>query len=209
MKARLVCFLLMISVAISAINHMDVMATITGDFDGSLLGYSMASLDFNGDGIKDLAVQEPNWNGEGVYNDSQRYGRIYLYWGGVNFDNIPDFSISGSANLLFDTRYCQIINAGDVNHDGKEDLALKTKVGANVELRVYFGRTEPVSVPDIVMQFPGDNDDFTGIVIKWVGDVNADEYDDIGVMIGNSNWEQHTSVLSSIDCRIEPLQFDS
>jgi hypothetical protein len=64
------------------VNHMDLITTITGDFGGASLGWGLASLDFNGDGIKDLAVLEKAWNPSGIYDFNHFIGRIYFYWGG-------------------------------------------------------------------------------------------------------------------------------
>jgi len=176
---------------LSAQNHMDLLTTITGDFYGALMGFSVASLDFNGDGIKDLAVQEANWNPTGIFDSSQRYGKINLYWGGTDFDNTPDFSILGSADLLLESAYCEIINAGDVNNDGFEDLAVTSKVGSYLKVMIYFGRQQPVAMPDVTFQFPYP----VGVKLRWLGDINADGYDDIGLRIGDYSFDQQIKVI--------------
>ncbi|MBW6513873.1 MAG: VCBS repeat-containing protein [Candidatus Syntrophosphaera sp.] len=188
------CLLLLTLTFCSAIlhaqNHMDLIATITGDFYGALLGVGLASLDFNGDGIKDLAIQESNWNPTGSYDPLQRYGRINLYWGGVDFDTIPDFSIFGSADLLLNYGYCEIINAGDVNNDGIEDLAVTAKSGSSRKAMIFFGRQQPVETPDVMFQFPYP----CGIKLRWIGDINADGYDDIGLIMGY-DFDQQVKVI--------------
>ncbi|MGC9361897.1 MAG: hypothetical protein ACP5F3_03120, partial [Candidatus Syntrophosphaera sp.] len=147
------CLLLLTLTFCSAIlhaqNHMDLIATITGDFYGALFGVGLASLDFNGDGIKDLAIQESNWNPSESYDPLQRYGRIDLYWGGTDFDTIPDFYIFGSEDLLLNYASCNMINAGDVNNDGIEDLALTARSGSVRKVMIFFGRQQPVETPDV------------------------------------------------------------
>ncbi len=182
---------------LSAQNHMDLVTTITGDFYGALMGFSVVSLDFNGDGITDLAVQEANWNPTGIYDGFQRYGRINFYWGGTGFDNTPDFFINGSADLLFETAYSEIINAGDVNNDGIEDLAVTSKSGSILKLVIYFGRVTPISIPDIVISFPTDYPSgYSSFSIKKLGDINDDTYDDIGLsMVGADDQTRKIKIM--------------
>jgi hypothetical protein len=80
-KALFLIILLMISSVPSyCINHLDVIHTIIGEFDGAEMGYSLASLDFNGDGFMDLAVLERGWNPLGHVNNPDT-----LYWGKILF----------------------------------------------------------------------------------------------------------------------------
>jgi hypothetical protein len=49
----LLLLLLIVQVTdLTAQNQMDLISTITGDFYGALMGFSVASLDFNGDGLQ-------------------------------------------------------------------------------------------------------------------------------------------------------------
>jgi len=84
MKRILLLSLLLLSVVFTlfSVNHLDVMTTITGEFDGSKMGASVVSLDFNGDGIKDLVVLEAGWNPTGVFDASAQYGKLLFYMGG-------------------------------------------------------------------------------------------------------------------------------
>lgn len=182
------------SAILHAQNHMDLIATITGDFYGALFGVGLASLDFNGDGIKDLAVQEANWNPTESFDPSQRYGRIKLYWGGTDFDTIPDFSIFGSADLLLNYGYCEIINAGDVNNDGIEDLAITAKSLSSMKVMIFFGRQQPVETPDVMFQFSIFSSQRVE-KLRWIGDINADGYDDIGLVTGNWDYDILVNVI--------------
>jgi len=181
------CLLLLfafIYVNMQATNSMEMISTLTGDFDGAIFGWSIASLDFNGDGIKDLVVQEANWNPTESYDGFQCYGRIYFYWGGNDFDNIPDFAISGSADFILAGYECTVHNAGDINNDGIEDLALGCKMGLYYKLLIYYGRPQPIDIPDVVFELP--TSIYGPYRIRPLGDINADGYDDIGFTTGNS-----------------------
>ena len=83
-------------VCLSAQNHMDLMTTLYGEFIGSYFGRTVVSLDYNGDGYDDLVVASSLWNPNGAYNENIWYGKIYFYWGGPGFDNVPDFVIEGT-----------------------------------------------------------------------------------------------------------------
>ncbi|HOZ01966.1 MAG TPA: FG-GAP repeat protein, partial [Candidatus Syntrophosphaera sp.] len=79
-------------------NYLDVMTYMSGEFGGSEFGESIASLDFNGDGYMDLVVSSGAWNPTLTFADQNRWGKLYFYWGGPGFDNIPDFVIPGAYN---------------------------------------------------------------------------------------------------------------
>jgi hypothetical protein len=90
--------------------------TATGESLGSQFGYSLASGDFNGDGISDLLVGAPGF-------DRSR-GRVYLYLGKGG----P--GLEGSARRIYsgekqgDYFGQGLANAGDVNGDGIDDFAV-------------------------------------------------------------------------------------
>jgi len=111
-----------------AVNHMDLIATMYGEFTGNEFGASLVSMDFNGDGYDDLIVKAPLWHPDNLIGQYyEMYGKIYFYWGGPGFDNIPDFVIEGQhpkhfATDTYSRRENPMVNAGDMNNDGIEDL---------------------------------------------------------------------------------------
>ena len=164
-------------VCLSAQNHMDLIATMYGEFIGSYFGRTVVSLDYNGDGYDDLVVASSLWNPTGVFNEDICYGKIYFYWGGPGFDNVPDFVIEGTyAHQYGDTS--TMINAGDLNNDGYDDLIIGTLYPDITQfIGIYLGRTNPVSTPDIVWSAPGR----AWFGVYALGDINSDVKADLSI----------------------------
>jgi hypothetical protein len=115
---------------------------------------SVVALDFDGDGIRDLAVSDPG------YRDSSNLpfdsGRVVVYWGqegtipwvtgiDANGDPLPDggFSIIGTA---VDQRMGEnLANLGDLDGDGDEELGVGAPGpfygGAPGFFEIYRGRS--------------------------------------------------------------------
>lgn len=88
-----------------------------GEFDESRYGGSITTLDFNHDGIDDLVVGSYEWSSN-LNQSGPDQGKIYVYYGGTQFDTIPDLTADGSC-YDYTTRLGEhIINIGDVNGDG-------------------------------------------------------------------------------------------
>lgn len=193
MKKEALLFLALIigMVCLSAQNYMDLMTTLYGEFIGSYFGRTVVSLDFNGDGYDDLVVASSHWNPTGVYNENIRYGKIYFYWGGPGFDNIPDFVIEGTYTPQFGNSPA-LINAGDLNNDGFDDLIIRA-ISPDVTqfMGVYLGRANPVSTPDIVWSAPGG----VGFIVYALGDINSDLKDDLSITYSIYNSKSRTYYL--------------
>jgi len=169
------------------------MYTLTGEFNGAQMGYSLASLDFNGDGHKDLAVLERGWNPLGHVNnpDTLYWGKILFYYGGTGFDTTPDFVIQGtySYNMFIST----FLNAGDVNDDGYEDLAVIQFAEVDSThpddrdffMKIYFGGLTPSDEPGYFYTYLCNT--VTNVLINPLGDVNNDGFDDMSVYKVNYN----------------------
>jgi hypothetical protein len=176
------CFLLF--VFLFAENHMELIWQQEGEFIESEYGFSLASLDFNGDGIDDLVVGSPEWNSSGIpglYNQ----GKIYFYFGGIVFDSIPDLTIDGSQNQFHSRFGTHLENVHDINGDSYEDLAIihydHWESDTLAFIDVYYGGPDYDIVPD-----------FTHIILREnvylgqlgslyeLGDVNGDGFHDIG-----------------------------
>lgn len=189
MKHLLLAVAIILMMSLSAVNHMDLMTTITGEFNGSSMGWSVISLDFNGDGIKDLVTYSFDWNPTGVYNEYQANGKLYFYMGGTNFDNVPEYTLTGT----FNRQYCgAIINAGDINGDGKEDIAMMTLEreippdnNEAFSLYVFYGRDTPQATPDYTMNI--DYDPIINIWLNPLGDINNDHCDDLSLSYSSNN----------------------
>jgi hypothetical protein len=123
--------------------------------------------DFNGDGLQDLAVaQVPQVS-------SGEKGRIHIFWGGPEFDSVPDLTIfRRGANTVEAVEFGTVMTCpGDLNADGFDDLFVASDF-ADDTAWVYYGGSPMDTNPDLVMW-------------GWVthaapaGDINRDGYDDL------------------------------
>ncbi|HRY84048.1 MAG TPA: VCBS repeat-containing protein, partial [Candidatus Cloacimonadota bacterium] len=169
--------------ALCAQNQMDLMNTFYGEFNGDEFGAQMIVMDYNGDGYDDLIVLSNMWNGTGVYNSEYFLGKIYFYWGGPVFDNIPDFVLEGQQQNDFTgypTNIPGMCNAGDMNADGIEDLAITRSYdnvgGIYKSLDLYLGRAIPQPIPDYVITYPQ-----ATLFPRWLGDINNDGKADLAI----------------------------
>lgn len=185
----LVVLLLVTSIAaLSSQNQMDLMMTLSGEYIGCEYGASIVSMDFNGDGYDDLIVKSPLWHPtQQTGNYFNMYGKVYFYWGGPSFDDQPDFVLEGQypyhfAGYTYSSRENPMINAGDMNGDGIDDLVIPQRLADGTRcVAVYFGRANPLSSPDVELHYPYPDTD--KIFVYPLGDVNGDEKDDVSLTI--------------------------
>lgn len=182
-------------------NYIDVMTYMSGEFGGSEFGESIASLDFNGDGYMDLVVSSGAWNPNLTFADQNRWGKLYFYWGGPGFDNIPDFVIPGAYNWQMGP-YASVFSAGDMNGDGIDDLIMfQTSPAYDNNIAVFFGRANPQNSPDIILTYAyNSGTGVNSVSILPLGDVNGDNHDDICLVlyyaVGSKEvyiWSDYTS----------------
>jgi len=138
--------------------------------------------DFNGDGSKDFVVKVKEGQ---FYNNN-----VYIYYGGTQFDTIPDLVIkkpdySASGWVFSSFGYNTILN-GDFNGDGCTDLVLSDPNASNYNyglkmgmVFVYFGGATPDTLPGL-----NGAGSAMGLHLGeylTVGDFNGDGFSDLGI----------------------------
>jgi len=168
---------------LAAVNQMDLLTRIDGEFDGSKMGHTVVSLDYNGDGHQDLVASAIMWNPTGVYDQYNGWGKLYFYLGGHGFNNIADYAFPGNWGGQYVGR---LDNAGDVNGDGKDDFLMFTnrrdipgETDHFFSLYIFYGRDVPTGQPDYVYNIS--EYDASQFGVTPLGDINNDGYDDLGM----------------------------
>ena len=136
------------------------------------LGYSVsADGDLNGDGLSDVLA--------GTYNS----GKAYLFFGTKTVaTGAPAVVFSGAA-AGFGTAVAQI---GDIDGDGRTDLAIADPLNANV-VYIYKGRaTWPLTLTDVQADYTisGDTSYSTSLLgtsMARIGDFNGDGINDFAI----------------------------
>ncbi|PJF20948.1 MAG: hypothetical protein CUN56_13580, partial [Phototrophicales bacterium] len=172
----------------------------TTDFNFKLGTFIAGVGDATGDGLSDLLI------------GGNAQSAAYLVHGGSG--NISDVSAGGANITIIDTSASgrQILtggSAGDFNGDGYDDFTIATTDGTDIASYVIFGNASmPTTITSSWLEDPTNaykitdkNGDNTNYVVRSVGDLNNDGFDDIevgsnatgyhvinGGMMGNDNY---------------------
>ena len=163
-------------------------STITGETTRNDFSYSIATGDFNADGTTDLAV------GAWSYNNYQ--GRVYIFYNDGSYA-----TAAGSADVIITgenmgDRFGAGLTAGDLNYDGKIDLAVGADGYSSNKGRTYifyndgtvnFGTATCSGTPalcsaanaDVIITGEANNNYFGYSLVT--GDFNADTKTDLVV----------------------------
>ncbi len=136
--------------------------------------------DFNGDGFDDISVALPNYS-----NGEADEGAILVYYGGAQFDSVPDLTLEGNE------AGAQLSGAGtlgDVNMDGFIDIALFSSMGTAIYYGSAAGFESTIDI-SVIGKFAGN-----------AGDLNGDGIDDLAV--GNPS-EAEVDIFLSPHATIE------
>jgi hypothetical protein len=135
-------------------HHMDTICDyrIRGPSAGSGFGCSIASGDVNGDSFSDLIV--------GACGYANLKGRVYIYYGGPNFDTNPDVILNGGHQGDYELFGTSVGGKGDVNSDGYQDMIIGAGnfgLSYNGRVYIYFGSFPPDTIADVAMIGEGSN----------------------------------------------------
>jgi len=163
--------------------HFNV-TVIKGPLDaGANAGFGVAldsSEDVTGDGLFDLLVAE------------RAYHRVFLYQGSASFADIgPAKTFTATSGHLFGGGLAMV---GDINGDGKQDLAIGAALDTPSSVYVYLGGSAKWSGSaltelnaDAVITATGQTSALFGFPVARVGDLNGDGFGDIGVGLTGYN----------------------
>jgi hypothetical protein len=164
-------------------DFLQLLTTIPVARDSSHIANVAPIGDFNNDGFPDMAVAvRQGW--------PHVYEAVRLYWGGPDFDSIPDLILGAEANVypppdpgnaatLFGYQICGM---GDFNGDGFNDLAISApnkcdSMLHNGRIYIYFGSTYPDTLPDLIIVGRQEGVYFGNSLVP--GDYNGDGLGDI------------------------------
>ncbi|NLK49452.1 MAG: T9SS type A sorting domain-containing protein [Candidatus Cloacimonetes bacterium] len=172
-------------------NSMELILSIQGAHENAGIGYYKAAIDFNGDGYDDLIMyQNRNF-------DTHEPGKLLCYFGGPDFDEIPDLECQGE---FWDQGPGASLLSGDFNGDGYGDLVDCVAIDEEtlqLGLRFYFGGPDADLEPDLIIPLASLGTPWsTELRIREnIGDINNDGCDDIIALHTTSDSLQTRSVV--------------
>ncbi len=159
----------------------EIQIKATGENADDWFGYSVSSAgDVNKDGYDDIIVGAPYYD-DGSDTDA---GAVYIFYGGPTMDSSYDVKMVGE-NAYDDFGY-SVSSAGDVNHDGYDDVVVGAPDyadGSNTypgAAYIFYGGPSMDASYDVKMVGENTDDEF-GYSVSSAGDVNHDGYDDVVV----------------------------
>ncbi len=179
--------------------YMPAPVTLVGQVALGGFGNSLAAVDLNGDGIKDIVVGQPNGNGPGGSRPDG--GSVFVYFGSQNLISpIPDIGFKAPDMTIYGQKAGDMLGysltGGDFNGDGLSDLvmgapmadgALEKKPDAG-EVYILSGSHELPGLVDLagstttgtgsLQVIGGDEGDRLGTSVG-AGNANQDAYDDL------------------------------
>ncbi|MGB2698642.1 MAG: integrin alpha, partial [Candidatus Zixiibacteriota bacterium] len=149
-----------------------------GKYGDNFGSWVSGGMDVNGDGQNDLLIAANKYGQNGAYD-----GRVYLYHGGSLLDTTADWMVTYIDTLGHNDAWSAEI-IGDVNSDGFADIGVGS-IGNSIDfpgkVYIYFGGSPIDTLPDLIINSPGDRWAHFGAYIAPLGDINKDGYDDFVV----------------------------
>ncbi len=136
-------------------------------------GYNKRKTDINNDGFNDLLV----------FQESPPNCKFQIFFGGADFDTIPDFEYELGTPVRFTSR--KSYSSGyDVNGDGYDDMIITDMIEDEYYFHIFLGSEEPDTIPAVSIR----DDQFEGRLVNkqlsyysLLPDINNDGYDDWGI----------------------------
>jgi len=135
--------------------------------------HALAVFDLNGDGIDDL-----------MWTARDSLDCVYVHYGGSSFSVVPDLRLANPTILPDFGR--EITNAGDMNGDGYDDLAVGCPEASITSGVVYIFAGGPTVDGEFDAAISMSNQSLFGISISSLGDVSGDGLSDI--VVGAPTW---------------------
>ncbi len=146
-------------------------ADLSGENALDKFGYTLASGDFNGDGIQDLAVGAPFHSPDpSLYQQ----GAVYVYFGPdySRSVKIPGTKKNGAVGFS--------IGTGDINKDGIDDLLIQSSGKVNAFLGSHSFSPNP-DLPDIIYSSQDSSDTDFGRAIAVLRNPDPEEMNNVAV----------------------------
>ncbi len=184
-----------------ALNEMPLLASFQGEHHSSGFGYSMVSMDFDHDGIDDLAICSPNYGYVYPGTADPGHGKLYMYYGvnGFSSNAITALTYEGSYDGSSGRIVMGVNKVGDISGDGFDDLCVHVEdhISWNEsyeKLLFYYGGTTDLDNPDYVIDLFGSVYQF-GRVYP-LGDFNGDGNGDMGFYYMHSpSYQNRQSII--------------
>jgi hypothetical protein len=138
-------------------------------------GWSVTSGDFNGDGLRDIAIGNPVEN-----TTALNAGAVYIYLGNRAFSLLPSLKLRGPHAAPNEHFGFHVSSAGDVNGDGSDELLVSTGWGVD-KVYLYWGGPQGPKDSSMTEILPPQGYPAYGFghgISLRHGDMNGDGYSD-------------------------------